>query len=319
MATTTNGGTKISQTLATKIQTGSPLAQAEFKDLMSKMKAEIASALPMHLKNNADRYARQMVQLFSQNPKLQACRPVTLLSAMMTASALGLDLTPQLGQCYILPYENRKKDGREWVTVTEAQFQIGYRGAIALAQRSSQIQCIRAEVVHRDDEFRYSRGLHPMLEHVDSQAEDPGEMTHVYAVANFANGGYYFEVWPVAKVLAHAKKFSKSFYKKDYKTGELIENPTSPWKTDFESMAKKTLILAIWKYLPVSTEILMAATTDEAVRDDVSGVQDEKDVINIPIGREEEEESSESPLPLPDPQPDPTPNPGTLFPDEPQP
>ena len=100
------------------------------------------------------------------------------------ASALGLDLTPQLGQCYILPYENRKKDGREWITVTEAQFQIGYRGAIALAQRSSQIQCIRAEVVHRDDEFRYSRGLHPMLEHVDSQAEDPGEMTHVYAVAN---------------------------------------------------------------------------------------------------------------------------------------
>jgi recombination protein RecT len=282
MATTTGGSAKISQALASKISGGQPLVQAEFKDLMSKMRDEIALALPVHLKNNADRYARQMVQLFSQNPKLQMCRPVTILSAMMTASALGLELAPQLGQCYILPYENRKKDANNgWVTVTEAQFQLGYRGAIALAQRSNQILCIRAEVVHAKDNFKYSRGLHPMLEHVDSQEEDPGEVTHVYAVANFANGGYYFEVWPVAKVFAHAKKFSKSYYRKD-RSGALSENPNSPWVADFEAMAKKTLILAIWKYLPVSTEILLAGATDETIRDDVAGVESEKDVITLP-------------------------------------
>jgi len=132
-----------------------------------------------------------------------------------------------------------------------------------------------------------------MLEHVDSQEEDPGEVTHVYAVANFANGGYYFEVWPVAKVLAHAKKFSKGYYNRD-RSGALSENTNSPWVRDFEAMAKKTLILAIWKYLPVSTEILLAGATDETIRDDVTGVESEKDIISTPpIGTDAPEEMVE--------------------------
>lgn len=267
--------------LATRIQSGT-LSKTEFKQVVDGFKAEIAAALPIHLKGNAEKYARQALTLFSQNPRLQACRPVTILSALMTASALGLDLTPSLGQCYIIPYDNKKRDGGNWITVSEAQFQLGYRGAIALAQRSDRIARIAADVVCERDYFEYSKGLNPKLEHVESEDEDRGPVTHVYAVANFTNGGYAFEVWPVNKVIAHAKKFSKSY-----------DSAKSPWKTDFDSMAKKTLIMAIWKYLPVSTEIMSAAAQDETVKDDVSGISKEQDVIDImPVQSDDQEEES---------------------------
>ena len=280
-----NGNNKA---LATRIQSGT-LSKTEFKQVVDGFKAEIAAALPIHLKGNAEKYARQALTLFSQNPRLQACRPVTILSALMTASALGLDLTPSLGQCYIIPYDNKKRDGGNWITVSEAQFQLGYRGAIALAQRSDRIARIAADVVCERDYFEYSKGLNPKLEHVESEDEDRGPVTHVYAVANFTNGGYAFEVWPVNKVIAHAKKFSKSY-----------DSAKSPWKTDFDSMAKKTLIMAIWKYLPVSTEIMSAAAQDETVKDDVSGISKEQDVIDImPVQSEEQEEDIKKGILLP--------------------
>ncbi|MBR0044303.1 MAG: recombinase RecT, partial [Synergistaceae bacterium] len=139
-----------------------------------------------------------------------------------------------------------------------------------------------AQVVREKDYFKFSRGLNPELEHIESEDEDRGGITHVYAVANFSNGGFAFDVWPIAKVMAHAKKFSKSFTIKNYRTGEESINAKSPWATDFEAMAKKTLIMAIWKYLPLSTELLLAQAQDGSVKNDAAGlskIQDEKDVV----------------------------------------
>lgn len=291
MASANGDNAKLNQALS-KVSKDVALSKNEFSAVIDSFKSEISAALPVHLKANAEKYARQCLSLFSANPKLQKCRPVTILSSLMTASALGLDLTPQLGQCYIIPYNNRKKVGNEWVTVAEAQFQLGYRGAISLIHHSGAVARIAADVVREKDHFVYSKGLHPDLDHKESQDEERGEITHVYAVANLKNGGFAFEVWPVAKVIAHAKKFSKSY-----------DDAKSPWKTDFESMAKKTLIMAIWKYLPVSTEIMMAAAQDETTKDDLSKIQDEKDVIEVlPIQEEELElvDGTEQPLPLSD-------------------
>ena len=282
---TVNGLTKaeaanLNQKLATP---GAGLSKNEFKSVLNNFKSEIEAALPVHLKRNADKYARQALSLFSQNPKLQRCTGVTILSALMTATGLGLDLTPQLGQCYIIPYDNKKKQGNNWVTVTEATFQLGYRGAIALAYRSGEVTRIAAEVVHEKDYFEYSKGLNPVLEHRESEEEDRGPVRYVYAVANFKNGGYAFEVWPVSKVVAHAKKFSKSY-----------NSNSSPWKTDFESMAKKTLIMAIWKYLPLSTEIMLAGANDESIKRDLGDIRDERDVISIapaPVAPQDEGEA----------------------------
>ena len=269
---------------------GAELSKMEFKQAVTNFKSEIEAALPIHLKRNAEKYARQAMTLFSQNPKLQKCTGVTILSALMTASALGLDLTPQLGQCFIIPRDNKKKTARGWETVTEASFQLGYRGAIALAQRSGELLRIQADVVRELDTFRYSKGLNPILEHEESMEEERGQLTHVYAVANFKNGGYAFEVWPVAKVIAHAKKFSKSYYKRDNKTGKTVENDKSPWHTDFESMAKKTLIMAIWKYLPLSTELMLVQDNDNTIKRDLGDIASEKDIITVTPSLAEDED-----------------------------
>lgn len=271
------GGTN--KDLAVRIQSGT-VNRKEFQGVIDSFQKEIASALPVHLKKNAEKYGRQALSLFSANPKLQQCRPVTILSALMTASALGLDLNPALGQAYIIPYGNRKKEGNAWVTVNEAQFQLGYKGAISLAYRSGMVARIAAEVVRERDHFVFSKGLSPKLEHEEATVEDRGTITYAYAVANLINGGFVFDVWPISKVIAHGKAFSKTFYLRD-KNGEMKENPKSPWVTDLETMAKKTMLLAIWKYLPVSTEILAAAAADETVKDDLSGVRDEADVLDV--------------------------------------
>ena len=108
-----------------KVNLNAPMKYNDFKSVVGGFKTQIEAALPMHLKKNAEKYARQALTLFSENPKLQAATPITILSALMKASSLGLDLNPQLGQCYIIPYDNKKKIGNEWIAVTEAQFQIG--------------------------------------------------------------------------------------------------------------------------------------------------------------------------------------------------
>ena len=298
--------TQVGMTLNQKLATpGAGLSNREFKAVLGNFKDEITAALPVHLKQNADKYARQAMTLFSMNPKLQQCTGITILLALMTATGLGLDLTPQLGQCYIIPYENRKKIGNNWVTVTEAQFQLGYRGAIALAQRSGELKRIAADVVYEKDKFNYSKGLSPTLEHEPSGEEDPGPIKYVYAVANFKNGGYAFEVWPVGKVIAHAKKHSKSYYKKDRNTGQMVENDNSPWHTNFESMAKTTLIMAIWKYLPLSTELLLGGANDGTVKRDLGDIQEEKDVLTLPAVRDEEPEATSEPAPTQKEEPKP--------------
>lgn len=302
MATANGDNKDLVRRLKGRFEGGEALQKNEFTAVVKGFKTQVEEALPAHLKKNADKYSRQAIMLFSQNPMLQQCSAITIISGLMTASALGLDLTPQLGQCYIIPYQNSKKTANGWEKTWEAQFQIGYRGTIALAQRSGEVLSIRADVVRERDDFNYSKGLYPTLEHRESLEEDRGEITHVYSVANFKNGGYAFEVWPIGKVVAHAKKFSKSYFKDEYqgrqKTGNRVENPNSPWVKDFESMAKKTLIMAIWKFLPVSTELLLAGASDESVRSDIKELQSEKDIISLPIQAQYDEQREEEQAPV---------------------
>jgi recombination protein RecT len=247
------------------------------KNTLAKFQSEISAALPAHLKKNAERYARQMLTLFSSNKNLQKCSQESILGALMTASALGLDLSPQLGQCYIIPYKG------------QAQFQLGYKGGIDLAYRSGRIKRIFAEVVKEKDHFHYSKGLHAVLEHEESNEADPGKPVYVYALAEFTNGGYAFDVWPWEKVLAHGRKFSMSF-----------NSNSSPWKTDPEAMAKKTLLKAIWKYLPISTDIQYAESMDGAIKhvtadDDMQEEQDIYDITPHDDGDDENEENAGNP------------------------
>lgn len=238
--------------------------------LVNIMKKEIEKALPAHMKVNGERYARQFVTLIRQNPELAKCEPSSLLISMMTASALGLDPSPVLGQCYIIPFNNNRKINNRYVQIKEATFVLGYKGMIDLAERGGRISRISADVVREKDQFTYRKGLHGVLEHIPSDEEDPGEIKYAYALAEFTNGGYVFEVWPTARIEAHGKQYSKTYAFRD-----------SLWQTNKPAAYMKTMIRQIWKYLPISVELQKAVNADEVSRADLSMVTKESEIIDV--------------------------------------
>lgn len=226
---------------------------------LKRMAPEIEKALPSHM--NADRMARIALTTIRTTPKLLECNMPSLLGAVMQAAQLGLE-PGLIGHCYIIPY------GRE------AQFIIGYKGMIDLARRSGNIESIYAHCVYEADEFDYELGLRPKLHHKPATGRR-GEMKYVYAVAHFKDGGYQFEVMDKEEI---EKRRSRS---KAAKNG--------PWVTDYEEMAKKTVIRHMWKYLPISIEIQQQATQDEVVRKDITSepVSVYSDAIDINVSTAE--------------------------------
>jgi len=270
--------------LANKVNTVQTQSEEEPKTIagyLKKLQPELQKALPKHI--TPERITRIVLTTIRNNPALQECSPGSLLGAVMQSAQLGLE--PGLvGHCYFVPFWNNKEKRRE------VQFIIGYKGMIDLARRSGHIQSIYAYTVHEADKFVYELGLHPKLIHKPATGQR-GEMTHVYAVAHFKEGGYQFEVLTKHDV-ENVRNRSKS---KD----------NGPWITDYEEMAKKTVVRRIWKYLPISIEIQQQVSQDETVRKDITAeaqsVYDDElvhgssdvPVINAPEPEQTKEENQE--------------------------
>ncbi|WP_235615934.1 recombinase RecT [Brevibacillus reuszeri] len=213
--------------------------------LLKRMEPEIARALPKHL--TSDRLARIAMTSIRQNPKLLACDQMSLLAGVMQSAQLGLEPNTPLGEAYLIPYGK------------EAQFQVGYKGIISLAHRTGEYQAIYAHEVFKNDEFSYSYGLDKTLNH--KPADEPeGDPIYFYAVYRLKNGGFDFVVWSTKKIDAHAKKYSQAYQK----------GWTTPWKTDFVAMAKKTVLKEVLKYAPKSAEMAKALVMDETVKNEIS-------------------------------------------------
>ena len=206
-------------------------------DLIQKMTPAIQKALPSHLDPN--RLARIVTTEIRRNPKLLKCKKESLLGALMLSAQLGLEPGP-LGHCYYVPYKD------------ECQFIIGYKGMIDLARRSGQISSIYAEVVCENDEFEYELGLNPTLVHKPN-LKDRGAPIAYYGVAKFRDGGYLIHV------------MSKEDVEKRRQRSAAAKSSFSPWVTDYNEMAKKTVIRSMFKYLPVSPEVMEYGMPDEAV------------------------------------------------------
>lgn len=216
--------------------------QPTMQDYIKRMQGEIAKALPSVI--TPERFTRITLSALSTNQKLRECSPQSFLGAMMTAAQLGLEPNTPLGQAYLIPYRNH---GR-----LECQFQLGYKGLIDLCYRSGEVSTIQAHTVYENDEFTYEFGLEPKLKHVPASS-NRGNPTHFYAVFRAKSGGYGFEVMSVEDVRAHAQKYSKSY-----------EN--GPWQTNFEEMAKKTVLKRVLKYAPIKTEFMRGLAADETVK-----------------------------------------------------
>lgn len=216
------------------------------RSLIKDMEGEIAKALPSVI--TPERFTRITLSALSTNPKLAECTPNSFLGAMMTAAQLGVEPNTPLGQAYLIPYRNH---GR-----MECQFQLGYKGLIDLAYRSGDVKVIQAHTVYENDEFSYELGLEPKLRHVPAKTER-GKPVYFYAVFHTKDGGYGFEVMSYEDVEAHAKRYSKAY-------------SSGPWQTNFEEMAKKTVLKRVLKYAPLKSDFVRAVSADGSIRNTIS-------------------------------------------------
>ncbi len=232
-------------------------------DLIKAMEPEIQEALPSVI--TPERFTRMALSALNTTPKLQECTPMSFLAALMNAAQLGLEPNTPLGQAYLIPYKNKN--------VLECQFQLGYRGMIDLAYRNGHMQSIEAQAVYENDVFSYALGLHPELVHKPT-LEEKGALKAFYAIFRLDNGGFRFEVMGKTYIDWYANRYSKAF------TSEF-----SPWKSNYEGMAKKTVIKQLLKYAPLKTEFQRALSTDETIKNSLNVDMGEvlsEDIIDMP-------------------------------------
>ena len=223
------------------------------------MEGEIAKALPSVL--TPERFTRMVLTAISSNPALGSCTPTSFLGAMMASAQLGLEVNTPLGQAYILPYKNKG--------VLEAQFQLGYKGLIDLAYRSGAVEVVQAHIVYENDKFECEYGLEPKLTHIPADT-NRGNPVKVYAMFKTKSGGYGFEVMSMDDVKEHAKKYSKSY-----------SSSFSPWSTNFEEMAKKTVLKKCLKYAPLKSDFVRGVVQDGSIKNELS--EDMYEVPNVVV------------------------------------
>lgn len=231
---------------------GRPTMQQYIKQ----MEGEIKKALPSVI--TPERFTRIVLSALSANPQLASTTPQSFLGAMMTAAQLGVEPNTPLGQAYLIPYRNHG--------TLECQFQLGYKGLIDLAYRSGEVSMIQAQIVYENDDFSYSFGLEPALKHTPAK-KDRGEPVAVYAVFRTKDGGCGFDVMSIDDVRAHARKYSQAYNK----------GSTSPWQTNFEEMAKKTILKRVLKYAPLKSDFVRGVAQDETVKTEIS-----EDMYSVP-------------------------------------
>lgn len=222
--------------------------------LLKRMGPEIQRALPKHM--DADRIARIALTAVRTTPKLLECDQTSFLAAIMQSAQLGVEPNTGLGQAYLIPYGKN------------VQFQLGYKGLIDLAVRSAQYKAIYAHEVYPNDEFEFQYGLNKDLIH--KPASNPeGEPIGYYAVYHLKNGGFDFVYWTKERIDQHAQKFSQAVQK----------GWTSPWKTNFDAMAKKTVLKEVLKYAPKSIELQKTIEADSTIKNEIAA--DMSDIIDV--------------------------------------
>lgn len=191
-------------------------------------------------------FVNNIVSLVANNAMLQQCEPLTVIYAGMKATALGLPLDPNLGQAYVIPYRNGKGGN------VQAQFQIGYKGFIQLAIRSGQFKTLNVTEIKEGEmlDFDLLTGAMKFKANPDRhQLATVGYAAYFELTNGFAKSFYMTE----AEVIEHAQRHSKAF-------------GSGPWKTDFETMAKKTVLkLLLNRFAPLSVEMAQAVQADQAV------------------------------------------------------
>ena len=217
----------------------------------------------------ASRFIANITSAVSVNPALQECDASTILSAGLLGEALNLTPSPQLGQFYLIPFDDKKRGCKV------ATFVIGYRGYVQLAIRSGQYRKINVLPIKEGELINFD----PMTEEIevnlieDDDAREEAQTIGYYAMFEYTNGFRKAMYWSKKKMMAHADKYSKAFNKKSYedlKAGKIPQSEmwkySSFWYQDFDAQACKTMLRQlISKWGIMSVEMQKALEYDQGV------------------------------------------------------
>lgn len=220
---------------------------------------------------NGTRFISSIVSAVQTTPKLQECSNQSILSAALLGEALNLSPSPQLGQFYMVPFNNKG--------VKEAQFQLGYKGYVQLAVRSGYYKRLNVLAIKEGELVHYD----PLNEEIevnlieDDIVREETPTAGYYAMFEYENGFRKTMYWSRRKMMAHAEKYSQAFKMNGgRKSLELLEAGEIPekemwkyssfWFKDFDGMALKTMLRQIIsKWGIMSIDLQNAIDKDMAV------------------------------------------------------
>lgn len=220
---------------------------------------------------NGARFISSIVSAVQTTPKLQECSNQSILSAALLGEALNLSPSPQLGQFYMVPFNNKG--------VKEAQFQLGYKGYVQLAVRSGYYKRLNVLAIKEGELVHYD----PLNEEIevnlieDDIVREETPTAGYYAMFEYENGFRKTMYWSRRKMMAHAEKYSQAFKMNGgRKSLELLEAGEIPekemwkyssfWFKDFDGMALKTMLRQIIsKWGIMSIDLQTALDNDMAV------------------------------------------------------
>lgn len=217
----------------------------------------------------AARFVTAITSAVSTNPALQECSPDTILSSALIGESLGLSPSPQLGQFYLVPYNDTKNNRKV------AQFQLGYKAYVQLAMRSGNYKKLNVVSIKDGELVRFD----PLNEEIEVSLIDDDEEREqtptigYYAMFELTNGFRKAIYWSKEKMLAHADKYSNAFSKENYQlyvSGNVpkadLWKYSSFWYKDFDGMAYKTMLRQlISKWGVMSIEMQTAYQNDQGV------------------------------------------------------
>lgn len=229
------------------------------------------------LGKKATSFITSVLQIAAQNQLLAKADPVSIYQSAAVAATLDLPLNQNLGFAYIVPYNQSYKDENGvWQKKQVAQFQMGYKGFIQLAQRSGQFKSIYSSAIYEGQLINANPLDGYEFDFTKKESDKVIGYAARFKLLNGFEATWYMDIDQLKK---HGSKYSKTF-----------TNDKGLWNTDFEGMASKTVIkLLLSKFAPLSVDMQRAVITDQAVINDAE-TQDVTYIDNEPVAIDKEAE-----------------------------
>lgn len=179
---------------------------------------------------NFEKEAGFAIQVLQNNDfalKIATANRQSVINAVTNVAAIGISLNPAKRQAYLVP-----RDGRICLDIS-------YMGLIDLAVATGSIRWAQAELVRANDNFALNGFDAPPTHVFNPFSKDRGEMVGAYVVVKTADGDYLTTTMGKEDIDAIMSR------SQSVKSGK-----SSPWKTDYGEMAKKTVVKRAYKYWP---------------------------------------------------------------------